>query len=81
MTTKPPYRAFATGNTRDDIIDGSPARGHQAKHVASGRTMVCVHPQCVAAVSDCGLFCDMHLWTLDNPVLRDAPILGRVVVL
>jgi hypothetical protein len=74
-------RAWAIGASRDDQIDGSPARGHVAKHVASNRVMRCVKTGCDAEVDDCGLFCALHLWTLDHPVLRDAAIFGNVVVL
>jgi hypothetical protein len=78
---KAPYRAYATGNTRDDIIDGSPGRGHIAKHSAHRGGFRCIKAGCVSAVDGAELFCVLHLWTLDNPVLRDAPIFGRVVVL
>ena len=74
-------RSFAIGSSRDDIIDGSPARGHVAKFRAHKGGYGCVHAGCDAPAEGVGLFCRMHLWTLDNPVLRDAPIFGRVVVL
>jgi hypothetical protein len=67
-------RAWATGGSRDEMIDGSPQRGHVARHSATPlHAFKCA--KCGAQVDDCELFCALHLWTFDNPVLRDAPIL------
>jgi hypothetical protein len=74
-------RAWAIGASRDDQIDGSPERGHVAKHVASHRVLRCVKTGCDAEVDDCGLFCGLHLWSFDNPILRDAAIYGRLEIL
>lgn len=70
MTGHP--RIFADVPSRDQYIDGQPARGHVAKFTVSTHAFRCV--KCGAKVDDCGLFCALHLWTLDNPVLRDARI-------
>lgn len=75
-----PLRAWTIGASRDDVIDGSPQLGHTARHSAIPlHASRCV--KCNAAVVDAALFCALHLWTLDNPVLRDAPIFDRVVAL
>jgi hypothetical protein len=68
----PKYRKWAVGSSRDERIDGSPARGHTAKFREHRGAFTCF--KCGAPVDDCGLFCALHLWTLDNPVLRDAEI-------
>lgn len=65
-------RIFAVVPTRDQYIDGQPARGHVARFSVSRSTFRCV--KCGATVDSSGLFCALHLWTLDNPVLRDASI-------
>ena len=67
-------RAWAVGTSRDDRIDGSPERGHVAKYRPSGISFRCVSPHCTSLVDSCGLYCALHLWTLDNPVLRDARV-------
>jgi hypothetical protein len=75
-------RPFAIGSSRDERIAGNPSGAHIARHSAKPlHAFTCVHAGCTAMVDDCGLYCALHLWTLDNPVLRDAPIFGRVVVL
>ena len=77
MTGHP--RIWATVPSRDDYIDGQPARGHVARMSSSPlHAFRCA--KCEAPVDDVALFCALHLWTFDNPVLRDAPIFGRVVV-
>lgn len=64
---------WAIGATRDDVIAGNDARGHIARFsVVPRRGFVCV--KCAAPVDTCELFCRLHLWTFDNPVLRDAGI-------
>ena len=65
-------RVWRDNPSRNAYIDGQPARSHVAKYRDSGHTMRCV--RCGAAVDGCELFCALHLWTLDNPVLRDAAI-------
>ena len=80
MTGHP--RIWATVPSRDEYIDGQPARGHVARLSAQPlHAFRCVHACCDAPSEGVGLFCRFHLWTLDHPVLRDAPIFGRVVVL
>ena len=75
-------RPFAIGSSRDERIAGNPSGAHIARHSAKPlHAFRCVHTCCDAAAEGVGLFCRFHLWTLDNPVLRDAPIFGRVVVL
>ena len=69
-----PVRAWAIGGSRDDVIDGSPEHAHTPKYAASHSVMRCFSPHCGAPVSDVALFCDLHLWTFDNPILRDAEI-------
>jgi hypothetical protein len=60
MTTTPNYaRAWATGATRDDYIDGQPARGHVAKFRESAGHYRCV--KCDAPLDDASLFCAEHL--------------------
>ena len=67
-------RIFADVPSRDQYIDGQPARGHVAKFHQTTHTFTCVHPKCNATVDGAELFCALHLWTFDNPVLRDASI-------
>jgi hypothetical protein len=79
VSTNP--RNWATLSSRDEQIDGAPERAHIAKYREHRGSFQCIKTGCASPVDDCGLFCALHLWTLDNPVLRDAPIFGRVVVL
>lgn len=68
-------RLWATGNTRDEYIDGSPARAHIAHMSAIPlHAFTCVRTGCTAKVDSVELYCALHLWTFDNPVLRDASI-------
>ena len=59
---------------RDDEIDGSPQRGHVAKFREHTGSFRCIKTGCSSMVDGCALFCALHLWTFDHPVLRDADI-------
>jgi hypothetical protein len=62
----PKYRMWASGSSRDERIDGSPARGHTAKWVEKKVDFY----QCVRCDAPCvgpAMFCE---WHLSDVVLR-----------
>lgn len=64
-------RSWAIGASRDERIDGSPARGHTAKWSSKqAATYRCLRGGCSADVSGAALFCDFHLWNCDHPSLQ-----------
>jgi hypothetical protein len=59
VSTQPLPRRWAVGNSRDDYIDGQPARGHVAKFRESAGHFRCC--KCNVPLDTPALFCAEHL--------------------
>lgn len=72
-------RLWATGHDRESrVLDAT--TGFSVRFTER-KTFECSNLSCAAVCDGPALFCDLHLWTFDNPTLEQAPIMGRVDVL
>ena len=74
---KSKHRKWATGHDREARIS-DPATPFSPRWVEKRSGFQCSNLSCDASVDGAALFCPLHLWTFDNPILERAPLMFEV---